>query len=85
MPALVTAARSNDRRRLYVALRNDLAKKLEVTESGRDYAALSKSLITVTEKLDEIDKQSAKDNTQKAKVSKLAAARDKRMKLVSNG
>ena len=85
MGTLYTSAKTGDARRLYVSLRNDMAKRLEVTESGRDYAAIAKSLVSVTEIIREIDKdeqeEARKKNLIEAPTNKLAEAQ-KRFKVV---
>ncbi len=52
MGKLTAAAKTNDRRKILIALRDRLAATLEKTSSGRDVAALSKRLMEVTEELD---------------------------------
>ena len=92
MKSLITTSKTDDRRAIYESMKIDIAKKMSVTESGRDYAALSKSLITVIEKINEIDEkerlereaaENAKNSVKKA--SPLDNARNKRMKIVANG
>lgn len=51
MGRLVSAARKNNSEAMFKAIRNDLACRCEATDSTRDYAALVKSLIDVTDKL----------------------------------
>ncbi len=53
---LTSAAKhTSDHRRMYVAMRNDLAERAELATSDRDYAALIKSLVTVEDRLATID------------------------------
>lgn len=51
---LVSAAQSGNRRALLEALRDDIAEMLDKTESGRDYAALSKRLLETCAELDSL-------------------------------
>lgn len=51
MNRLVSAAQRNDSEAMFRAIRNDLAEHCANTNSARDYAAMIKSLIDVTEKL----------------------------------
>lgn len=57
MGRLVSAAKKNDAMAMFKAIRNDLAERCEHTMATRDYAALVKSLIDVTDKLGRIDGQ----------------------------
>lgn len=50
--SLTAAAASNNRRKTLIALRDKLAETIEVCESGRDIAALSKRLMEVMGELD---------------------------------
>ena len=45
MGKLTQACRQGDSLTIYKALREDMAEQLECTDSGRDYAAIAKSLI----------------------------------------
>ena len=58
MVKLSTACRRGDSLGIYESLREDMAKKLESTDSGRDYAAIAKSFIEVQEKIEELDRPS---------------------------
>ena len=51
---LTTAAKSGDRRKTLVALRDSIAKTIDNNASGRDVAALSKRLMEVMEELDKM-------------------------------
>ena len=85
MGTLLTSARSGSSRKLYVSLRNAIAAKLDDCESGRDYAALAKTLVSVQEKIETIDATAARAARESDNTSKLNEARNKRMKLVANG
>jgi hypothetical protein len=57
------AARSNDRRRLLVALRNKIAAALDEGVPARDLASLSKRLSDITAEIVAIDsREHAKEN-----------------------
>ncbi|OXN01646.1 MULTISPECIES: hypothetical protein [Bifidobacterium] len=57
------AARSNDRRRLLVAMRNKIATALDEGVSARDLAALTKRLDDITREIESIDaRDKAKEN-----------------------
>lgn len=66
---LVEAAKSGNREKTLVALRDKLAETIENCESGRDMAANSKRLLEVMDELDEIKA------IKKAKREKRAAAK----------
>lgn len=51
---LISAAQSGSRRQLLEALRDELAAMLDKTESGRDFAALSKRLLETCAELDSL-------------------------------
>lgn len=51
MGRLSSAAKRNDTKRMFSSIRNDLAERCDATNSTRDYAAMIKSLIDVTDKL----------------------------------
>lgn len=78
---LTTACNRGDPRGVYEALRYDMAKKLEATESGRDYAAIAKSFIDVQEKLDEMGAHESKAKERHA--SALAQAQRRHLKVVN--
>lgn len=78
---LTTACNRGDPRLVYEALRYDMAKKLEATESGRDYAAIAKSFIDVQEKLDEMGAHESKAKERHA--SALAQAQRRHLKVVN--
>lgn len=48
---VLTAVQTNDEREVLVALRNNIAKRIDECESGRDLAALSKRLMEVVDRL----------------------------------
>lgn len=77
---LTTACNRGDPRGVYEALRYDMAKKLEETDSGRDYAAIAKSFIEVQEKLDELGETAAKVERH---ASALAQAQRRHLKVVN--
>lgn len=78
---LTTACSRGDPRGVYEALRYDMAKKLEQTDSGRDYAAIAKSIIDVQEKLDEMGARESRATGQRA--SALAQAQRRHLKVVN--
>lgn len=82
MGRLYDAARSGDSTVLLTALRDDMAAKLDEGVAGRDYAAIVKSLVSVTEKLDDL---AASETVRKAKDKKRNRIADaqKRLKVVS--
>ena len=80
MVKLTTACRRDDPVTIYKALRLDMARKLEATESGRDYAAIAKSLIDVQGRLDEMGEGAARAS--RAEASALAKARERHLKVV---
>ena len=77
---LTTACSRGDPRGVYEALRYDMARKLEACESGRDYAAIAKSLIDVQEKLDEMGERASSSRAREA--SALAKARERHLRVV---
>lgn len=81
MVKLSTACRRDEAVTIYKALRLDMAKRLEVTESGRDYAAIVKSFIDVQERIDEMGEQRSKDEGRRA--SALAKAQQRHLKVVN--
>lgn len=81
MVKLTTACRRDDVTEVYKALRYDMAKKLEETDSGRDYAAIAKSFIDVQEKLDEMGAHESKAKERHA--SALAQAQRRHLKVVN--
>ena len=50
--ALLEAAKSGDRRKLLVAMRDRLAYMLDKTDSGRDVAAIARNLNIISKELD---------------------------------
>lgn len=81
MVKLTTACSRGDPRGVYEALRYDMAKKLGETDSGRDYAAIAKSLIDVQEKLDEMGARES--NATERHASALAQAQRRHLKVVN--
>lgn len=81
MVKLTTACRRDDTVAIYKALRLDMAKKLEATESGRDYAAIAKSFIDVQCRLNEMEEGAARET--RAEGSALAKARERHLKVVN--
>lgn len=59
MGRLTQAAKSGNRRAILETLRDELAKAIEMTESGRDIAALSRRLLEVTAELDGLPDENA--------------------------
>lgn len=70
--SLIDAAKSGNKKKTLIALRDKLAEKIETCESGRDLAALSKRLSEVMDELDEIKA------AEKAKRDKRAAEKRKK-------
>ncbi len=81
MVKLSTACRRDEAVTIYKALRLDMAKRLEVTESGRDYAAIAKSFIDVQERIDEMGAHESKATERNA--SALAQAQRRHLKVVN--
>nr|DAQ46825.1 MAG TPA: tRNA-(MS(2)IO(6)A)-hydroxylase-like, iron, ferritin, LYASE.5A [Caudoviricetes sp.] len=81
MVKLSTACRRDEAVTIYKALRLDMAKRLEVTESGRDYAAIAKSFIDVQERIDEMGAHESKATERHA--SALAQAQRRHLKVVN--
>ena len=52
MGMLLEAVQSGDKRQILVALRDETAEAIEKTRSGRDFAALSKRLIEICDRMD---------------------------------
>lgn len=77
MGRLTEACRTGDSRAVYEALREDMARMLEDTESGRDYAAIVKSFVVVQDRLDQM--APAK---RKPKGNRLAAAQERHLRVV---
>lgn len=80
MGKLVEACDNGDAMGIYRALRSDMARMMESTESGRDYAAISKSLIAVQERIDALGEEGERDH--RARGSRLAQAQSKRLRVV---
>lgn len=81
MGKLTQACRDGDSLAIYRALREDMAEQLECTDSGRDYAAIAKSLIAVQERIDSMP--SSKRKQAAASAGGLARARQKNLKVVN--
>lgn len=81
MVKLTTACNRGDPRGVYEALRYDMAKKLQETDSGRDYAAITKSFIDVQEKLDEMGAHESRATERHD--SALAQAQRRHLKVVN--
>lgn len=62
MTKLRDAVATNDRRETLVALRDTLAATIDVCESGRDIAALSKRLMEVIAEIDALPDPAAEAN-----------------------
>ncbi len=71
MSKLTAACRSDDSARVYKALRLHIAERLDNTDSGRDYAAIVKSLVDVQDRIDRLQPQAAPEQQE----NKLASAR----------
>ena len=63
MGAIEEAAKTGNRRDLLVAIRDNIARTLDSTTSGRDTAALTKRLIEVADEIAELDALSAAKDT----------------------
>lgn len=74
--SLTEAAKSGNRKKILIALRDRLAETIENCDSGRDMAANSKRLMEVCEELEEI-KAAEKAKREKAKAAKQPSKRDK--------
>lgn len=59
MQKLATACKNGDTYGIYTALRDNMARRLDTCDSGRDFAAIAKSFIQVVDKLDELEKTRA--------------------------
>ena len=81
MGKLTQACRQGDSFMIYKALREDMAEQLECTDSGRDYAAIAKSLIAVQERIDSMPASKRKPEPKAG--GGLARARQKNLKVVN--
>lgn len=63
MGSLTKAARSGDRLKALIELRDLLANRLESAESDRDVAALSRQFVQVTAEIETIKKENAGTTT----------------------
>ena len=77
MGKLYDAAKTGDSTKLLIALRDDIARKLDEGMPGRDYAATVKSLINVVDRLDAIKSDKDEKAKAKRKRNRLADAADK--------
>lgn len=64
--SVVAAAKSGNRKRILIALRDKLAETIEKCESGRDMAANSRQLMKVTEELEIIKAEEKRKREAKA-------------------
>ena len=86
MTNLVEAAKSGDKRKTLVALRDILAKTIQECESGRDMASNTKRLMEVIAELELMDKEEAEErkrieaekNQKKSKHDRLKQKRENR-------
>lgn len=83
MGKLTQACQRGDSLGIYKALREDMAEQLECTESGRDYAAIAKSLIAVQERIDSMPASKRKQGAATTTANGLARARQKNLKVVN--
>lgn len=67
MAGLTDAAAQGDRRKVLECLRDELARAIERTESGRDIAALSKRLMEVMQELSELPQPKPESPLDKAR------------------
>lgn len=68
MGRIVDAVQSGDKRQAYMAIRDDAAATLELTESARDKAALINRLLEVMDRLDAMpDPNASKNPAQQAR------------------
>lgn len=74
--SLVDAAKSGNRKKTLIALRDRLAETIENCESGRDMAANSKRLMEVIEELDAIKAAEKAKRDKKAAAKKPPSMRD---------
>ena len=63
MGRLTTAAKSGDRLKALMELRDILAGRLESAEADRDVAALSRQFVQVTAEIEEIQKENSGKTT----------------------
>lgn len=73
---VATAARSGDKRKTLIALRNNLAVQIDDCKSGRDAAALSKRLIEVINELETLPEPNVKYQNPVQKARAKAEARN---------
>lgn len=76
MGRLKKAAKSGDNLQMLIMLRDLLAERLENTKSDRDFAALSRQIVSVTAEIEQLQKESV------GKTTSLSAMRA-RLKVVS--
>lgn len=77
MGKLYDAAKTGDSTKLLVALRDDIARKLDEGMPGRDYAATVKSLINVVDRIDSISAEKKETAKSKRKRNRMADASEK--------
>ena len=71
MPKLVDVCKKGNSYEIYSALMVNIAEKLDNTESGRDYAAIVKSLVPVIEKVEQLNNE-AKEKQKKPSPARAA-------------
>lgn len=76
---LIHAVMDGDPLQMFEQLRIELAKQIQLTDSGRDKAALSKQFVDVTEKIEQIKKNRPDENRR----TPLDEIRSKRQKKAS--
>lgn len=84
MAKLVAAAEGGDYRETLVAMRNALAVKIEDTTSGRDYAAMMKSMKDIVDTIYAYDEKHGAFAPQEDE-SPAAKARARHKRRMSNG
>lgn len=77
MGKLYDAAKTGDSTKLLVALRDDIARKLDEGMPGRDYAATVKSLINVVDRIDSLRAEKKETAKAKRKRNRMADASEK--------
>lgn len=79
MKNLIDVVSSGTEIEMYQCLRENLAREIDLSESGRDIAALSKQFVEVTERIRELEKLIPKErNTPLDKVKKKNKSPSKR-------
>lgn len=77
--SLVDAVETRDQSEVLHAAQMDMAHRLELIDSGRDYAAIMKSLIDVTEQLVAME---SKEASAKRPANRIAQAKAKQLRVV---